>query len=423
MGFKYESKGIQLGFSDSLLKNILKDRGIENVDRFLNLTEDLVESYDVFDNMLYAGSTFLKHFEKENNIIILEDFDFDGVSSTALLYSYLKSIYKLYNKEFKVEVIRHDYKTHGLTKEIMDKLKEMNFDLLFVPDAGSNDIKEHEELQGLGKDTIILDHHNFDKYSNYAIVVNNQLSSKTTNKSLTGVGMVYKFCKMLDDKLNINLADDYLDVFALGMIADVSDLRNLESRYLVLKGLELIQNGTNKNEFIKLLFKDKSYSMKKEVTISNVAFYMCPAVNAIIRGGSLEDREYLFKALSNEDGVVEYKGENISIAEYVVKLYGSLKRKQDKMVEKAVEELSKQVEEFNLMQYEIMIVNGSVVEDSTYNRIIVNRLADRYKKHCILLREKSDGKFLGSATGLRNKDIKDFRQWAKDTKLFELAEG
>ena len=74
MSFKYESKGIQLGFSDSLLKNILKDRGIENVDRFLNLSEDLVESYDVFDNMLYAGSTFLKHFEKENsNIIILVD--------------------------------------------------------------------------------------------------------------------------------------------------------------------------------------------------------------------------------------------------------------------------------------------------------------------------------------------------------------
>ena len=136
MGFKYESKGVQLGFSDSLLKNILKDRGIENVDKFLNLSEDLVESYDVFDNMLYAGSTFLKHFEKGNNIIILEDFDFDGVSSTALLYSYLKSIYKLYNKEFKVEVIRHDYKAHGLTKEVMDKLKQMNFDLLFVPDAG-----------------------------------------------------------------------------------------------------------------------------------------------------------------------------------------------------------------------------------------------------------------------------------------------
>ena len=74
MGFKYESKGIQLGFSDSLLKNILKDRGVENVDKFLNLSEDLVESYDVFDNMLYAGSTFLKHFEKENsNIIILVD--------------------------------------------------------------------------------------------------------------------------------------------------------------------------------------------------------------------------------------------------------------------------------------------------------------------------------------------------------------
>jgi len=73
VGFKYESKGIQLGFSDSLLKNILKDRGIENVDKFLNLSEDLIESYDVFDNMLYAGSTFLRHFEKGSRIVILVD--------------------------------------------------------------------------------------------------------------------------------------------------------------------------------------------------------------------------------------------------------------------------------------------------------------------------------------------------------------
>ena len=67
-------------------------------------------------------------------------YDCDGYTSSALLYSYLKKIYELNNKEFKIELIHHSYKAHGLTKEVMDKLKEMNFDLLFVPDAGSNDL-------------------------------------------------------------------------------------------------------------------------------------------------------------------------------------------------------------------------------------------------------------------------------------------
>lgn len=122
MGFKYESKGIQLGFSDSLLKNILKDRGIENVDRFLNLSDDLIESYDVFDNMLYAGCTFWNIFEKGNNIII--DYDCDGYTSSALLYSYLKKIYDLYNKEFKVELIHSPIKLTDWLKKLWSNWKK-----------------------------------------------------------------------------------------------------------------------------------------------------------------------------------------------------------------------------------------------------------------------------------------------------------
>lgn len=85
--------------------------------------------------------------------------------------------------------------------------------------------------------------------------------------------------------------------------------------------------------------------------------------------------------------------------------------------------LSEQIEKYELNKCEIMVVNGSEVEDSTYNRIIVNKLADKYKRHCILLREKDDGKYLGSATAIKNKELSNLRQWAKDTKLFELVEG
>ena len=61
--FKYKSRDIPLGFGDGVLKSILKSRGVEDVDLFLNLNESIVENYDVFDNMLYAKSVFLKNIE------------------------------------------------------------------------------------------------------------------------------------------------------------------------------------------------------------------------------------------------------------------------------------------------------------------------------------------------------------------------
>lgn len=81
--------------------------------------------------------------------------------------------------------------------------------MLIIPDAGSNQYDLHEKLQERGIDTLILDHHECERESNVAIVINNQLSSKYQNKSFSGVGIVYKFCQALDDKLGIRLADDF----------------------------------------------------------------------------------------------------------------------------------------------------------------------------------------------------------------------
>ena len=121
--------------------------------------------------------------------------------------------------------------------------------------------------------------------------------------------------------------------------------------------------------------------------------------------------------------IFNYKKELLPLPDVVVKLYGSLKRKQDKTVEESVKVLSEQIEKYELNKCEIMVVNGSEIEDSTYNRIVVNKLADKYKRHCILLREKNDGLYLGSITGVKNKKLNDLRLWANQTKLFEFAEG
>ena len=98
----------------------------------------------------------------------------------------------------------------------MDYINSHNFDLILIPDAGSNDYEAHAALKNKNIDTIILDHHLADKISDDAIVINNQLSDYP-NKELSGVGVVYQFCRYIDEKMQTNYADYYLDLVALGL--------------------------------------------------------------------------------------------------------------------------------------------------------------------------------------------------------------
>lgn len=253
------------------------------------------------------------------------------------------------------------------------------------------------------------------------------MSKNVKNKSMTGVGVVYKFCKWLDNELKLNLSEKYIDLFALGMIGDSADLRDYESRYLVLKGLKEIEDKTNKNKLISKIYESKSYSMNNKCTIIGTAFYMCPTINCIIRGGDVTIKNVLFKAFIGTDerfvDKIRGKGEvEMSAEEYVLRLYTKLKKQQDKIANDGVELISKQIEEYNLNNYEIIIANGNQIQDTTYNRLVVNRLSSKYNKHVLLLHEK-DGVLLGSGTGAKNKEISDFRKWCDLTGMFNFCAG
>ena len=103
-------------------------------------------------------------------------------------------------------------------------------DLLIVPDAGSNDYKEHKILSDRGVEVIVLDHHEADKISTDAIIVNNQFHNYP-NKGLSGVGVVYKFCQVLDDTLGVKYADLFLDLVAIGLVGDMMSLLDFETKH------------------------------------------------------------------------------------------------------------------------------------------------------------------------------------------------
>ena len=126
-----------------------------------------------------------------------------------------------------------------------------------------------------GIDILILDHHEADKVSKDACVINNQLCDYPNN-TLSGVGIVYKFCCYIDSLLNTNQANKFIDLVALGMIADMIDVRDCETRYLINTGLNTIQNP-----FFKEMVEKQSYSLRNEITPFGIASITMSFVNIL----------------------------------------------------------------------------------------------------------------------------------------------
>jgi single-stranded-DNA-specific exonuclease len=210
LSFKYEVLG-QVRFGNEL-EDILRLKGITDINSFLNPTVKNTESELLFNNIEKARDILVEHIEKNSVIDLVVDCDVDGNTSGANIYQYIKRI----NPSIEIRYFIHKGKSHGLD-EFVEEICLDDSQLVIVPDAGTGDIDECAKIVGSGKDVIILDHHAISDEGNPAIVVNNQLSDRVTDKAMTGVGITYKFTKLLDKYYGVNYADDYLDLVALGI--------------------------------------------------------------------------------------------------------------------------------------------------------------------------------------------------------------
>lgn len=420
MSFKYDVLG-HVRFGNEL-EDILKLKGITDINSFLNPTIKNAESELLFDNIEKARDVFVEHIKNEDKIDILVDCDVDGFTSAANIYQYIKRV----NPNIEIRYFIHKGKIHGLS-EFVNDMCDNDSKLVIVPDAGSGDKEECKKLIAYGKDVIILDHHSIDASENPAIVVNNQLSNKITDKAMTGVGIIYKFTKLLDKYYGVNYADDYLDLVALGMIGDRADVVNLQTRYLILKGIEQIKNKVNKNKLVSVLVNAQMYSMNNKITINGLGFYVCPLMNSMIRLGAYEDKCYMFEALCNSNKMLDRKVRgkgivNMTIQEYTLKACQSSNRKQKKITEDSASVLSEEIKKFGMDKLPILVCNARDDVDNNSTGLIANRLADQYQRPCLLMRRKGDICF-GSGRGSDKCEIIDFNQWCKDTKLFNKVEG
>lgn len=395
------------------IETILKNRGIEDIQSFLNISEKNVIHWSKLKNIDKAVECLLKHIKNNSNIFVQVDSDFDGVSSSTILINYLETVFP----NIKITWRMHEGKQHGV---ILDTIPN-DVGLVIIPDAGSNQYEEHQALNEKGVDVIVLDHHEADKESEYAIVVNNQLSPEFDNKTLVGAAIVYKFIQALDNKLNINKSDEYLDLVACGLIADMADSRNLETRYYMQKGLNQI-----KNPFLKALFEKQSYSTKGVINVVNVQFYIAPLINACMRTGNMQEKLQMMRAFlgSKEQIYNSRKKQHEDIQTATARLLGNIKARQNRLKDKGVQLIEERIQEKGLLDNKILIVNITDLLDKNLTGLVANSLSKNYKRPTLLLRYNEEDNILsGSGRGYEKGAIKNFKEFLQNTGKFIFVEG
>ena len=418
------NKDIRSNYTNELLK----ERGLteQELEYFLNVPDDnYLQDPDALDYIRQAADMFeeMMYLTDESTIAVVVDSDVDGFTSAAIFIQYLRK----FNEMVNIIPILHKGKGHGLSDTFNDVVNT-NPTFVVIPDAGSNDF---EYIERLGKEynikCLILDHHIVEpdtQFSEYAIIVNNQLSSLYQNKDLCGAGVTWQFCKYLDKMFNVSYADEYMDLAALGLVSDMMSMLSLENRYIVHTGLAHI-----KNYFFKALCEKQSFSMGGKVTPITVAFYITPLINAMIRAGADDEKQRCFEAFidghkmvpSNKRGA---KGTLEELAIESARECTNARSKQNRTLDKIIEILEIKIHKYNLLENKILFVRLDDEDfPSELNGLCAMKLAAKYKKPTIVARLNDEGEIKGSSRGLNESELKSFKNFMDESGLFTFTAG
>ena len=404
-------------------RNLLKCRGVVDYDYFINPSENsLINPLKL--NNIHEGFDLLKtNILQGNKIIIVIDCDVDGFTSAAILWRRIKEFDPKANLEYRI----HSGKQHGL-EDIINEFEESNNlpSLVILPDASSNDYEYHTRLKNMGVNVLVLDHHEADYESEDAIVINNQLSENYENKALTGAGVVWQFCNYFDECVGQNgTSYKYIDLAALGIISDMASVLTLENRYIISNGLKNINNY-----FFQTILDKQAFSIGSKLVPWKVSFYVTPLINALIRVGTMEEKEKLFQAFIDGRQIVPStkrgeKGMTESIAVQMARECTNARSRQNRIKDKAVEQLEIKIANHDLLSNKILFVRLDDDDDfpAVLNGLVAMQLAAKYKRPTVVARLNKEGYCRGSIRGLNNSELKDFKGFLNETGMFEYVEG
>ena len=416
----------------SAIEQVLLNRGIQDVQHYLNTDDtDILSPLDL-DNIKEGAKLLVSHIAQKSKVLIQVDSDYDGYASSAILINYLNNLFPAFVQN-NISYRMHTGKQHGIVLETIPE----DVKLVIAPDSASSDYEQHEELAKRGVDVLVIDHHEAPEVSKYACVINNQLCNYA-NKALCGAAVVHKFCSYLDTLMGTDYAANYTDLVASALVADMMDLRTFETKHLVQQGLKNVVNPYFKGMTIK-----NDYSLGGKVTPFGVAFYIAPYVNAVTRSGTMEEKIVLFESMlefkafemipSTKRGC---KGQFETRVEQACRNCANIKNRQTKTRDASLEIIEQLIEEQNLLDNKILLIKLGEAQRTTLGGLIANQLMSIYQRPVLILSETKheildeQGKVVdteiwweGSGRGPNLPGLEDCKAFYESSGLIEYGQG
>lgn len=363
-----------------LVSEVMVARGVQELDdiaAFFN-TEELSDPFLLLD-MPKAVKAINEAIESGEVICIYGDYDCDGVTSTAVLHSYLTAM----GAEVCAYIPERD-EGYGLNKNAIDIIAESGVSLIITVDNGISAIEEAEYIASLGMKLVITDHHQPTETlpNALAIVDPHRSGCPSPFKNLAGVGVVLKLCAALDYGSYDMVLEQYADLVSIGTIADVVPLVG-ENRTIVKYGLELIKNTEN---YGLLSLIESSNIDIDNINSGVVAFGISPRINAAGRFGSPITA---LDCLITED-------ESARNFAYELSRLNDMRRSCESEI---LSQIKEQIDlEPEILNERVLIVSGDGWHHGVIG-IVASKLMEEYEKPVVIL-SSEDGVSRGSARSM-----------------------
>lgn len=281
---KSEAREIQEKYDlPAIIAMLLQIRNIktaEEIEDFLNNESDISSPFEIKD-MDKAAQRVNRAIENGELICVYGDYDADGVTSTALLYSYLETV----GAKVIYYIPSRETEGYGMNISAVEALHDKGVNLIVTVDNGIAAADEIARASELGIDTVVTDHHMpIDKLPNACAVVDlHRADCNSRFKQLSGVGVAFKLIMALEGEYcdTDTLLDNYADLLSIGTIGDIVELKG-ENRVFVKRGLQSIVN-TDRPGIAALI--ENAGLTGKPLTAGKVSFTLVPRINAVGRLG------------------------------------------------------------------------------------------------------------------------------------------
>lgn len=366
----------QLGIP-SFLAMLLEIRGITTeteIRAFLEQGSEQLADPLSFADMESAVERIQTALTRGERIVVYGDYDADGVTATAMLYSYLTDI----GANVRYYIPDREAEGYGLNLEAIQTLHQEGVELIITVDNGIASIEEVAFAKTLGMDVVITDHHRPREILPEAVAVvdPHRPDCPSKFKEYAGVGVAFQLIAALEGEYADieGLLENYADLVAIGTIGDVVSLTG-ENRLLVQAGLRYMQHSDRLG--LRALM-ERAGLQNGRVTETEVAFGIVPRINAT---GRMDSSQRAVELLLCEDS------ESVErLAEEVCRNNDFRKEVETEILEKTAELLQAEPDRLN---DRVLVVEGEDWHHGVIG-IVASRLLDRYGKPCVVISYSGD---------------------------------